>query len=126
MTETKVVKITKKMRFEEIKGILENLERADLVEFIEKEIELLVRKSASRSTKPTKRQKENVEVKELVYSALEKCNDERGMTCTEISVALDNEFTPQRIRPQLKALIDEDKVINYLEKGVSLFKLKED
>ena len=126
MTETKVVKITKKMRFEEIKGILENLERADLVEFVDKELELLAKKSASRSSKPTKRQSENVDLKEEIYSAMTSAEADNGLTCTDIAVLLGGKVSTQRIQPQLKVLISENKVENFKEKGVSLYKVKED
>ena len=126
MTETKVVKITKKMRFEEIKGILENLERADLVEFVENELELLAKKSASRSTKPTKRQNENVDLKEEIYSVMTSTDADNGLTCTDIAVLLGGKVSTQRIQPQLKVLISENKVENFKEKGVSLYKVKED
>lgn len=126
MTETKVVKITKKMRFEEIKGILENLERADLVEFVDKELELLAKKSASRSTKPTKRQNENVDLKEEIYSVMTNTDADNGLTCTDIAVLLGGKVSTQRIQPQLKVLISENKVENFKEKGVSLYKVKED
>ena len=59
-------KITKKMRFEEMKGIMEGLGKTELVEFINHEIELIDRKAMNRKSGDTKKAKENQALAEIV------------------------------------------------------------
>lgn len=61
-------KITKRENFMKIIEVLEENGRADLVEVINHEIELLDKKRANE--KMTKTQTENVDIKEMILSAL--------------------------------------------------------
>lgn len=70
-------KITKRERFEEIKALL--ADHAELVEFIDHEIDLLDRKS-SKTAKETPAQKDAVAVTEIVKDILAECTDPNGMT----------------------------------------------
>jgi len=79
MAET--VKVTKKEYFKRIIAILENLNEVELVGVMGHELELLERKTAKRSTKPTARQIENAQIKEDILSILE---ENRKYTITEI------------------------------------------
>ena len=72
---------TKRDNFNTIIGILENADRPDLVAVMAHEIELLDRKNANRSDKPTAAQKENVKIKSAILSALE---PNRQYRCSEI------------------------------------------
>ena len=65
MTMTKMTKI------EMYEQILTHLTDADEIAFIQHEIELTAKKNASRSTKPTVRQVENIAVAEKVLNAME-------------------------------------------------------
>lgn len=124
--ENTVVKVTKRMDFEKIKAILEELGRTELADRMAHEIELLDKKSANRSKTMTKAQKLGIECKDEIYSAMLGVDNEKGMTCTDISILVNNKYTPQKIRPQLKILIEEGKVENVVVKGVSLFKVVEE
>ena len=70
-------KITKKMRFEELKEIVKD--NPDLVAFIDHEIELLSRK-ASKSAKLTPAQEDALKVADIVRDILAECEDSKGMT----------------------------------------------
>ena len=70
-------KITKRERFEQIKALIKD--HAELVEFVDHEIELLSRKG-SKSAKETPAQKDASAVAELVRDVLADCPDEKGMT----------------------------------------------
>ena len=69
-------KITKKMRFEELRTLAENANKMELVEFIDKEIERLENKSANR--KPTKAQMENAPLIETIKKILLETDGESG------------------------------------------------
>lgn len=62
-------KITKKDQFISIRTILEGVNRTDLVEFVNHEIELIDKKSASR--KPSKIQVANAELTSVLLEVLE-------------------------------------------------------
>lgn len=65
-------KITKKMRFEELKGIMEGLGRTDLITFIDHEIDLINRKAENRKAGTDKKAIENNALTELVVEELAK------------------------------------------------------
>ena len=62
------VKVTKRMRFEQIKSLVSDNE--ELVAFIDHEIELLDKKN-SRTGKPTKTQVENETIKNTIFNTLQ-------------------------------------------------------
>lgn len=88
------------------------------VDYLEHEIELLDKKAANR--KPTKTQKENAELAEVVAAVL----TDEGATVTEIQgkdatlASLPN----QKVTALLKILVAEGKAVKYAEGKKSLFK----
>ena len=110
MTNTnKIVKVTKKDRFNQLLAIEEVKGNQDLVDFINHEIELLTRKNSSEK-KPTAAQLENEKTAEVVLATL--VENGNGMTVTEIIKANKDlsEFTNQKITAILRSLISADKV----------------
>lgn len=73
------------------------------------------------SSKPTKTQLENEKVKEEILSVL--LQAEEGMTCGEITKALEGEYTSQKISALLRQLVGAGKVVKSTEKKVSRFEL---
>jgi|GEM_PF-6750800 len=73
------------------------------------------------SSKPTKTQLENEKVKEEILEVL--ANTEEGMTCGEITKALEGEYTSQKISALLRQLVGAEKVVKSTEKKVSRFEL---
>lgn len=131
MEKTNKTRITKTMRFEDIKAMLNGqpvtygttIEQA--VEFIDKELDLLARKN-SGDKKPTKTQQENEGYKVLILEFLATLPDTSdGVTCTEIikGVAEFEGFSTQKISPLVRQLMAADKVIKIEVKGKALFRL---
>lgn len=124
MTNTnKIVKVTKKDRFNQLLAIEEVKGNQDLVDFINHEIELLTRKNSSEK-KPTAAQLENEKTAEVVLATL--VENGNGMTVTEIIKANKDlsEFTNQKITAILRSLISVDKVERIEDKRKTLFKAK--
>lgn len=65
-----MTKITKRDNFNAIIAVLTEAGKDDLVAVMEHEIELLDKKSANRSTKPTVRQDENAKIKDDIVSKM--------------------------------------------------------
>ena len=110
-------KITKVERFNQLKAIPEVAENADLVAFIDHEIELLQKKSGSK--KPTATQVANEGLKDTIVSILEAGE----MTASEVLNATD-EFkglSNQKISALLKQLVDEGRVAKSTDGKKSLF-----
>jgi len=121
MTETTVVKVTKRDRFAEVRTIIEAsgvANTAELLQFIDHEVELLNRKKSSSS-------KENPENESIKNQILEVLTDyARPMTCTEIVNIIG--VNQSKTSAMLKKLIDEDnKVVRTKDKKTSLFSIAE-
>lgn len=95
-------------------------DNAEMVEFIDHEIELLARKRSS--AKPTKTQIANEGIKEQIMAIM----TPDGMTATEVLTALGNtEFKVQKVSALLKQLVGEGKVVKDIVGKVSYFSLAE-
>lgn len=126
MTNTnneKMVKVTKKDRFNQLLAISEVANNEALVEFINHEIELLTRKNSSEK-KPTANQLANEKTAEVVLQTLIDNGDR--MTVTEIIKANGElgDYTNQKITALLKSLISADKVERIEDKRKTYFKAK--
>jgi hypothetical protein len=99
-------------------AIMEKVQdNAEMVAFLEHEIELVSRKRTG-SSKPTKRQTENEGIKARI---LEIMSDE-GMTAGEVVAALNIEgMTNQRVSALLRQLVLAEQVRKETVKGKSLF-----
>ena len=122
MTETKVVKVTKRDNINSL------LKREDLTEnerkFLTHELELLDKKNAYKVSKNAEKNEENKFFRNNLLNILK--NSKKGLTCSSIASLYANQnnvdITSQKVRPQLTILINENLVENYKEKGVSLFR----
>ena len=123
MTETKVVKVTKRDNINSL------LKREDLTDneraYLVHELELIEKKNAYRSKADIAKSEENVAIEEVIVKILADNSD--GMTCSQIAVECSKEFniifTPQRIPPRLSVLKKEHKIEKHIEKGLSLYKV---
>ena len=125
MTKTNK-KVTKKDMFKALLAMDCVKERADLVKFIEHEIELLDRKNGG-SRKPTAQQIANEKIKEKILEVLVE-----PMTATQIMKAIEPDFpdialTNQRISALLRGLGKDGtgEVEKFTEKRVTYFKKAE-
>ena len=116
-------KITKRERFNSLLSLSEVQADADLVAFIEHEIELLDKKNSSEK-KLTVQQIANEGIKDAIVEGME---ENRLYTVTEIikEVAECNELTNQRVSDLLSQLIYEGKVVKTVDKSKSYFQLAE-
>lgn len=124
----KTTRITKAMRFEDIKALLNGQSVTygtsvkDAIDFINHEVELLAKKNSGENKKPTKAQEENEGYKALI---LEFLADKDGVTCTDVlkGVPALAEFSNQKISALMRQLMAAGKVAKTEVKGKSLFRL---
>lgn len=128
----KTTRITKAMRFEDIKALLNGntaqygTTLEDAINFIDHEVELLARKNSGGDKKQTATQKENESYKELIIEFLAGLpDDSKGVTCTEImkSIPAFKDFNNQKISALVRQLKLADRVVGEEVKGKSLFRL---
>lgn len=114
------VKVTKKMRFEEMKAIFEAQGDTVHAEFCQHEIELLNKKNSKTSGKHTKTQKENEAIKAEILEDLE-----GKMTITEMTKAIPaiDGMTNQKVSALVRQLVKEGKVVRTEEKGRAYFEI---
>lgn len=115
-----IKKLTKKDYFKELKEIVTEIGRTDLVDFIDHEVELLSKKS-SKST-PTKTQVENEAIKEKIVATLVGLN--KYATITDIQTANVElaDLSNQKISALLKQLVDTNIVEKMIDKKKAYFK----
>ena len=115
-------KITKAMRFEEMKNIFTEMNRADLVEFCEKQIELLAKKNTTKDgeKKMTATQKANEAIKTMLYAEME---SGKSYTITEMIKELPSvmPYTNQKVASLVRQLVETNLVVRTEEKGVAYF-----
>ena len=126
MTNT-TAKFTKRNALETLLAL--DVVKADsrLVAYCENEIALLDKKKMSKTDKPSKRQKENLE--KVVPSLKKVLATVDRATASQLAemVATDTglEITAPRITAQLTKLKESGEVVNIKEKGVSWYSLAE-
>ena len=111
--------MTKKEMFLAIREVVSA--DAEMVAFIDKEIDLLNRKSASR--KPTKTQTENEVYKADILVTLSTADAPLSIKDIQAETASLEELSNQRISHLLKALVDSGQVAKVYVKKVPLFSL---
>ena len=120
----RLIIMTKKEYFKVIKEVIETMElenRSELLEFLNKEIDILERKSANK--KLTANQTENIELMKKIEEVL--ILENKPMTIKEIQakdVTLADKSN-QRVSALLKKLKDEGKVERTEYKKVAYFKI---
>lgn len=118
-----IKKMTKKENFNALLAIPAVAENAGLVEFINHEIELLDRKSISKTgeRKLTPTQIENENHKVLILGVM----DSTPKTVTDIMKAIPQfaDYSNQKIAALVKQLVTEEKVVKSTIKGRSYFTL---
>lgn len=122
-------KVTKKEYFGQLREIVKD--NAELVEFIDHEIELLARKNTGNSQ--TKVQKENVEVAKMLVDELAKLG--RAVTITELmnesntvkefTLENGNKLTNQKISAIFKQLVESKEIVKVTDKKKSFFSVAE-
>ncbi len=117
------MKVTKKDNYSALRTIAETANRSDLVEFIDHEMELLAKKNATRSTKPTASQVENAEIAELVPKILENGKFYRLSEIKALVPALENSSGTQRIAVICRRLEEAGILSKTVDKRVIYYSL---
>lgn len=112
-------KITKKEMFNLIK--VQVADNAEMVAFIDHEIELLEKKASKKGETAT--QKANVGLKAIIVEALGNAN--APMTVTEILKSDERlaELSNQKVSALLKQLVETNEVVKTIDKKKSFFSL---
>lgn len=110
-------KITKRENYASLRAIAEDLNRTDLVAFIDHEVELLDKRAAHPTL--TKTQKENLELVEVVFNALSEIN--APVTVSDFLTQSGLEMSNQKASALFKKLVDSERVVKVTEKGKSYF-----
>lgn len=118
--------MTKKEMFAAIATVVENsnhAQRQDLMNFVQHEIELLDRRSASKTLTP--KQKENENFKTEIFNFLESA--ERPMTVGEImeSCAALNGLKSQRVTAIISQMVKAQHLVRAEVKGKAYFSVME-
>ena len=127
-TTTTTKRITKAMRFADIKALLSGetptngTDLAAALVFIDSELALLAKKNTS-DKKPTKTQEENMGHKAKILDFLSGQVD--GVTCTEVQKSIPEfaDFQNQKIAALLRQLVEDGKVAKSMVKGKAMFAL---
>lgn len=111
-------KMTKRQMFEMIKGVVGD--NAEMVAFIDHELELLDRKKSSTSLSQT--QKDNLELIEVIYNELIRIG--KSITITELQNESEilKDYSNQKLSALLKKLVDSNRVAKTTDKKKSYFK----
>lgn len=111
-------KITKKEMFTMIKAQVKD--NAEMVAFIDHEIELLDKKASNK--KATKTQEANVGIKSTILAVLE---GGKSMTVTEMQGASTElgELSNQKVSALVRQLVEAGEVVKTIDKKVSRFSL---
>lgn len=111
----------KKMTKKDFYGVIREMvaDRADLVEFIDHELELLNKKSSKRGLTAT--QKENVELMDKIYNALVEVGNPVTISELQASVPEMAEYSNQKLSALLKKLVESNRVVKTIEKKKSYF-----
>jgi len=111
-------KITKRDRYLELRSLV--ADHADLVEFIDHELELLEKKNASRSLKPSKKQVANADLADAIYNAME---DGVAYRIADIKGLVDElaDANSQKVTALVTKLRKEIRVSREMVKGVAWF-----
>lgn len=120
-------KVTKRERFAQLMEIVKASDvenSAELVAFIEHEVELLTKKN-SRSGKPTKTQLENNTIKEKIVSILERVG--KPMTVTQLLAESElAELSNQKVSALLTQLRKSGAIVRTVEKKVAFYSLADE
>lgn len=107
--------MTKKEMFTKIASVCAN--DVEIVDFCNKEIALLIKKNSYKSTKPTKTQVENENLKDKILEVL--ANTDKSMTATEIGEALG--VSVNKASALLSQLKEDNSVIREVVKRKAYF-----
>ena len=120
----KIKKVTKRDNFNALLKIEEVASNEQLVEFINHELELLDKKSASHTTAKTANQKANEEIKKTIVNELVRLGKSTISDIQKNSEEL-AEYSNQKLSALVKQLVDNGEVVKTTDKKKSYFEIAE-
>ncbi len=117
--ENTVKKVTKRDYFAGVRAIIEASTAAnkdELVAFIDKEVELLNKRNAARTGKPTKKQTENEALVEQIYGVLVELGAASTINTIQEADEMLSDLSGQKVSALLKKLVDAGRVVKSYEK----------
>ena len=123
MEELKVKKATKKEMFGKLIELAQENERTDLIEFCEREIDLLNKKASASGQSKT--QAENEKIKVVIAEELTRIA--RAVTISELIKESENlgQYSNQKLSALLKQMVESGTVAKIVDKKKSLFTIAE-
>lgn len=123
MEELKVKKVTKKEMFGRLIELAQENERTDLVEFCEREIDLLNKKASASGQSKT--QAENEKIKVVIAEELTRIA--RAVTISELLKESEElgQYSNQKLSALLKQMVESGTVTKIVDKKKSLFTIAE-
>lgn len=123
----KIMKVTKKDMYADLRVLAEDAERNDLVDFIDHEVELLSKKATSK--KPTTNQKDNEGIKETILDVLSKATE--PMSISELIAGSPklatqpngNPMSPQKMSALMSQLEESNLVVKSKDKKRTVFSI---
>lgn len=117
-------KVTKRDNFNALLQIEEVKANQVLVDFINHELELLDKKTASRATATTANQKANEEIKKLIISELVRLGKH---TISELQKESEKlaQYSNQKLSALIKQLVDSNQITKTIDKKKSYFEVVE-
>lgn len=114
---------TKKMTKVEMFTLIaqEVADKPEMVEFINHEIELLIKKSTSK--KPTKVQELNEHLKEIIYQYFLECEGHKSIKEIQAAIPELADLSNQKITHLLSAMIVEGKILKEYEKKTPYYSI---
>ena len=112
-------KMTKKEMFNEIRKVV--VDNAEMVAFIDHELELLDRKKSSTSLSQT--QKDNLELVETIYNELVRIGKAITITDLQNESEILKDYSNQKLSALLKKLVDTNQVAKVIDKKKSYFSI---
>lgn len=109
--------MTKRENYTALRAIV--ADNAELVAFIDHELELLDKKNSKRSDKPTAKQVANEETKAVITEIL--LHAENPMTIGDIMDAMGTDLSNQKISALVTALVNDGAVVRTVVKRKAYF-----
>ena len=113
--------MTKKEYFAEIVNLATANDRKDLVEFAEKEIELLNKRNSKDSKAAKEKAAANAQIMDNIVAAVA----DNGAPIRTMDIASAVGISPQKATPLLKTLVADGRLVENVEKKVKTFSLPE-
>lgn len=126
----KKIRITKAMRFEDIKALLQgevpqHTTADEAIDFINNELAILANKNRSDSKKNQEHIAQNNSYKEMILNYLAENPNDNGYTCTELYKAIPelSQYSNQKVAALMTMLFNEGKVVRNVVKNQKRFSL---